>query len=49
MPEAHEYVVELKSAAPHQSRERLLQRFAGDKGRPEARLVEGLRLMLDGD
>ena len=49
MPEAHEYAAELKSAAPHQSRERLLQRFAGDKGRPEGRLVEGLRLMLDGD
>jgi TolB-like protein/Tfp pilus assembly protein PilF len=46
--EARVYLAELMGAAPHQSRERLLQRFAGDKGRPDVQLVQGLRLALAG-
>ncbi len=43
---ARRHLAELRNAAPHQSDERLLERFAGDHGRPELRLVAGLRLVL---
>jgi hypothetical protein len=45
MDEARRYLAELRNAAPHPD-ERLLERFAGDHGRPELRLVAGLRLVL---
>ena len=46
MDEPRRYLAELRNAAPHQSDERLLKRFAGDRGRPDLRLVAGLRLVL---
>jgi tetratricopeptide (TPR) repeat protein len=48
MDEAKAYLAQLRDSTPHQSRERLLERFAGDKGRPEVQLIKGLRVALDG-